>query len=219
MNLFGRSVSLDVRHVWQLDPESKVPAERRRTVCAPVVVNIILDFMLGRVGKVDFELNTIIEQMEQHGGRVAGAGWKHSAGVATLKENGLLSWRRNWYAPSQDPSYFIEHEDYDQDQVDAFLSQLHAEESVGDRVEDKALFCIINSLHNNCPVIASVKAGFSENEGYHQVVIAGYGKTDGKDWLEIIDPLLPAERQTKVDLGYFYTYYKFQSIFVAPLTH
>ncbi len=219
MNVFDRSVSLDVRHAWQLDPESKVPVERRRTVCAPVAVSIVLEFMLGRVEKVDFELNTIIEQMERHGGRVAGAGWKHSAGVATLKEYGLVSWRRNWYAPSQDPSYFIEHESYDQDQVDAFLRQLHAEKSAGNSVEEKALFCITDSLHNGCPVIASVKAGFSENEGYHQVVIAGCGKTDGRDWLEVIDPLLSADRQTRVGLDYFWTYYKFQSIFVAPLTH
>lgn len=205
---------LNVRHVWQLDPESGVPLDQRRSVCAPAAVNIVLDYMLGRTGNDSFKVVDIIALMEKAGGRVNGVGWKHSAGVGALNAHGLIAWRRNWLAPSQDPRHFIEVEGYDDRQVRAFLAQLAAEEQVEGSIEEKALHSIKRSIDDNCPVIASVKAGFSENEGYHQIVIAGYGETDRGEWLDIVDPLLPADKQTRVGIEYFLSYYKLQSIFV-----
>lgn len=207
---------MNVAHVWQLDPDSGIPLEQRRTVCAPAVVNIVLDFMLGRNKEQSFDIKDIIEQMYRHGGKVEGTGWRHCAGVGSLKENGLIAWRRNWHAPSQDPSHFMEHEGYDSGQVEKFLEQLKSEEHAGGSVEEKALHSIKESINKGCPVIASVTAGFSENEGYHQVVISGYGVHDGHDKLDIVDPLLPPGKPISVDVGYFLKYYKLQSIFVRP---
>ncbi len=205
---------LDVAHIWQLDPDSPIPEDQRRRMCAPASVNMVLDYVFVKHGEYSFALDAIVKEMESFGGRIVEYGWKHSAQVDTLKHHGLVAWRRNWLAPSQDPNYFIQNEGYNQDQVDEFLSQLGQEDQNGGSPQDRAWFCIKQSIDNGLPVIISVKAGFSENEIGHMVVVSGYTK----DTVEIVDPLLPPGEQKRVDRDYFWEYFKLQAIFVRAKT-
>ncbi len=201
---------LNVAHIWQLDPDSPIPESKRRRMCAPASVNMVLDFVFVKHGNYSFALDEIAQEMEEFGGRVVEYGWKHSAQVNTLKHHGLVSWRRNWLAPSQDPSYFIEHEGYDDAQVTAFLAQLARENQLGDSLHDRAWSCIKHSIDNGVPVIISVKAGFSDNEIGHIVVVSGYTQ----DTVEIVDPLLPPDEHKNVSMEYFWEYFKLQAIFI-----
>lgn len=206
-------IHLDVAHVWQLDPDHPIQPNERRNMCAPAAANMVLDFLHNRLGQDSFQLAEIAERMQQYGGRVQELGWKHSAQVSALKSYGLTAWRRNWLAPSQDPQYFIDHEDYDKNQVGAFLTQLHSEEQGQDSVQDKAHYCIVSSLSRGIPVIVSVKAGFSENEIGHMVVVSGFSRSH----VDIVDPILSAGQQQPVTWEYFWQYFKLQAIFVLPL--
>jgi hypothetical protein len=201
---------LDVAHVWQLDPDSPIPENQRRRMCGPASVNMVLDYVFARHGDYSFDLAQIVKEMEGFGGRIVEYGWKHSALVSTLKHHGLVAWRRNWLAPSQDPSYFVDNEDYDEVQVSTFLSQLEDEDSHGESPKDRAWHCIKDSLDRGLPVIVSVKPGFSENEIGHFVVVSGYTGAS----IEVVDPLLPPGEQKNVTREYFWEYFKLQAIFV-----
>ena len=201
---------LEVAHIWQLDPDSPIPKDKRRRMCAPASVNMSLDFVFVKHGEYSFALDVIAQEMERFGGRIVEYGWKHSAQVSTLKHHGLVAWRRNWLAPSQDPAYFVENEDYDDTQVQAFLTQLHHEDEIGGSLRDRAWFCIKQSIDSGAPVIISVKAGFSDNEIGHMVVVSGYTQ----DTIEVVDPLLPPGKHSNVSMDYFWKYFKLQAIFI-----
>ena len=135
--------------------------------------------------------------------------WWPPGQVRVLTSYGLVAWRRNWTAPSQDPMFFEENEGYDAAQMSAVKYQISLE---ADRrsLADKFLLSLHDSLELGNPVIVSVKSGFSENKENHQVVISGYQAEDRSFFVH--DPVRQTG-PTKVSEHYLLEYVNYWAIF------
>jgi hypothetical protein len=210
-----RRANLPVPHYWQLSESFGLNEYDARRVCALVCLKTVLDYKLPSNPESGIPLEDIITRASAHGGRTEN-GWLHAAEVATLNDYGLNAWRRDWSQSYMQAVFAQRREGYAQAQVDALQAQQLAESP---RISplDKAILSITNSIDEGNPVIASVRPGFSENGGPHQIVIHGYEESpDGLDML-ITDPIIQdrAHQEQFVDSRYFSEFFQLRSIFVT----
>jgi len=167
----------------QLDPHWEFEPGTERRMCGIVCTKAVLDFY--SPDGLSPSIHEIVAQVKQ-GNDQKPNGISHAVEVNVLKSQGLVAWRRNWEAPSSDPSWLVENESYDTEQVDAIKQQLAAEGSSED-VLSASLMSIKESLANNNPVIASVRPYFGDNAADHQIVITEISK-DGQ-YIVVMDPI------------------------------
>lgn len=211
------STYLDAAHVWQEDPDHNIPEDERRTICAIACMKIVLDYIDPQKAK-EISLHRMFTEMQAAGAQNEQRYWKHSGQVTYLTDLGLMSWRRNWLAPSQDPQYFADNEGYSAAQLSRVAEQIQAEEWDNGDVDKIMLQSLQTSFDADCPVIVSVKPGFSNNKQDHQVVLNGYEEDSEGRWLYFVDPALPPEQhqdKQKVSLDRFLEYSKHLAIFVT----
>jgi hypothetical protein len=214
-------IYLDVEHVWQQDPEHNIPENERRKICAIACMKMIIDYTLPEQSTVS--LHSMYREMKASGAQNSDLNWKHADEVNYLKKLGLVAWRRNWNAPSQDPKYFADNEGYNIDQLVAVSDQISDEEYRESRgnLKGKFLFSLIKAFKSGMPVIVSVKAnmsGYWENSENHQIVLNGYTNENGIDYLYYTDPILPPEKhqdRQKISVEDFFESSNFLAIFVA----
>lgn len=217
-----RSIYLDVPHVWQEDPDYNIPENERRSVCSIACMKMILDFLKPQT------INTLtIDQIFQtikNYGRSNDEKFRfgyHPYQVDFFKTQGLLSWRRNWYAPSSDTSWFVQNEGYDDTQLQAVNTQMQYEDFLQESnysTDDIVTTSLVSSMRLGNPVIVSVKPGFSSNKIDHQIVINGYYHTGTHNYFYYLDPLLSPEKNlTKqtISVENFFKYSRYLAIFVA----
>jgi hypothetical protein len=204
------SAMLDVAHVWQLDPDHNIPSTERAKVCALACMKMVLDFSLG-YPDTRVTLDSIFATMSASDARNKEGDWQHKDQVDWLKANGLVAWRRNWLAPSQDPHYFAEKEGYNTNQLVAVSEQILAEYKQKTHT-DIIKYTLRQSLLAGYPVIVSVKEGFSENTQNHQAVLCGYNGKKGT-WM-FVDPILENGTIEHTD-EYFFKHFNQRAIFVS----
>ncbi|MDQ5943970.1 MAG: hypothetical protein QG658_36 [Patescibacteria group bacterium] len=167
-------VKIAIHHSWQENPELlHVQLMEPRQRCGLACLEMIIESQLGH----HVQASEIFRRAESYGAINDHNDWWHPGQVRVLTSYGLVAWRRNWTAPSQDPEFFEENEGYDTAQMSAVKYQISLE---ADRrsLADKFLLSLHDSLELGNPVIVSVKSGFSDNKENHQVVISGYRAED-----------------------------------------
>jgi hypothetical protein len=203
-----------VRHNWQLSKDFGLSEFEARRVCALVCLKAVLDYKVPTNAE-GFPLGDIIMRTSAHGGKTED-GWLHRAEVATLKDYGLNAWRRDW----RQSSYFetlsdATKEGYDQVQLNAVAAQVLMEPK-NLPSHNKAISSIIDSIDARNPVIASVKPGFSQNDGPHQIIIHGYETSPSGIDMLVTDPIIEdaAHQEQLVSEQYFAYYFRQRAIFV-----
>ena len=142
---------LDVDHVWQLDPEHKIPEDQRRTICAIACMKIVIDYVLpSEASKIS--LKEMYTEMKASGAQNENSHWKHSDQVDYFKGLGLTSWRRNWKAAGSDPSWLADNEGYDSSQVAMVEKQIDSEATRADNKE-KSLYDNGNTIWKDTMVL------------------------------------------------------------------
>ncbi len=207
-------IYLDIDHVWQLDPEHNIPENERRTICAVACMKMVIDYALPDL-KDSLSLHTMVNEMRADGGQDTRNFWKHTAQVDYFKKLGLISWRRNWDAPSQDPKWFSDNEHYDLKQLVTVSDQISSEFSGGTLIP-RITQSLVKVFEDDMPVIVSVKPGFSRNKQDHQVVLNGFLQEDGKNYFYYTDPVLPPEEHQahqRVESKYFFDHFNYRAIF------
>lgn len=163
-------IRLQLKHSWQEDPELlSVHLMEPRQRCGLASLEMILEYFLSH----GIPAEEIFRRAESYHAINDHNDWWHPGQVRVLTSYGLLAWRRNWTAPSQDPQYFAEHEGYSDLQMHLVRSQIDAEKNIRENSE-KLLLALHTSLQGQSPVLLSVRSGFSKNSENHQVVIAGW---------------------------------------------
>jgi hypothetical protein len=207
---------LDVDHVWQLDPEHKIPEDQRRTICAIACMKIVIDYVLPEEAS-KISLKEMYTKMKASGAQNENSHWKHSDQVDYFKGLGLTSWRRNWEAAGSDPSWLADNEGYDSSQVAMVEKQVGSEATHADNKE-KSLLSLSESFEADMPVVASVKPGFSTNKQDHQIVLNGMTTQEGVDYLYFTDPVQDPEvrqEKQKVTVERFFEFFNYRAIFVS----
>jgi len=197
---------IDIHHSWQENPELLgVHLMEPRQRCGLACLEMIIESQLGH----HVQAAEIFRRAESYGAVNEHNDWWHPGQVRVLTSYGLVAWRRNWTAPSQDPMFFEENEGYDAAQMSAVKYQISLE---ADRrsLADKFLLSLHDSLELGNPVIVSVKSGFSENKENHQVVISGYQAEDRSFFVH--DPVRQTG-PTKVSEHYLLEYVNYWAIF------
>ena len=216
-NLEHQDIYLDVNHVWQEDPEHNIPPEEARKVCAIAAMKIVMDY-LPPEGDRSIQLAEIREWMIAHHGLNEVSNWLHAAQVDYFKKLGYTAWRRNWQAPTQDPTWFVNHEHYDVHQLKAVTDQGVAEHLFETTIE-KVTHSFVQSFKNNCPVIASVKLGFDEHGANHQIVLNGFKSDESHSYFYYTDPIdnpaMHTDRQL-MTTERFFQYFNYLAIFAKP---
>ena len=164
------SIFWPVRPVWQLDPLHPIPEKERRTSCAVATAKMLLDHLRPDCGP-DFPFHVVRDCLLLAGGKDTVGHWRHAAQVRFLSSLGLVAWRRNWDAPTQDPQWLADHEAYSPEQLSAIRSQIAAESAL--IPADRPWHSLKAALLASGPVIASVRPGFTSNRQNHQVLIHG----------------------------------------------
>jgi hypothetical protein len=180
------SVFWPVQPTWQLDPRHPIPAEERRTSCAVATVKMLLDHFLPDQS-AENPFHRVREEMIRAGGKDHHGHWRHVAQIRVLSSLGLVAWRRNWSAPSQDPQWLADHEGYSPEQLSAVRAQTAAEAAL--EPEARPWHSLRTTLFASGPVIASVKPGFTTNRQNHQVVLHGYRHEGQTEIVAFVDPL------------------------------
>lgn len=165
-----REIRLPMRHSWQEDPELlHVDLMEPRQRCGLASLEMLIEYYLHDNIMADeiFRRAESFHAINEHND------WWHPGQVKVLTSYGLLAWRRNWTAPTQDPSYFSKHEGYDAQQMKAVTGQIEREAPLRAKSE-KLLMAIRESLALGSPILLSVKKGFSNNNENHQVIISGW---------------------------------------------
>ncbi len=163
-------INLPLRHSWQEDPELlHVDLMEPRQRCGLASLEMIIEYYLheDKPALEIFRRADSYHAINQHND------WWHPGQVKVLSSYGLVAWRRNWTAPTQDPSYFAQYEGYNTAQMQAVTQQIHSEAAMRS-MSDKLLQALRRSLLHSCPVLLSVKSGFSNNSENHQVVVSGW---------------------------------------------
>lgn len=166
----------------QIDPRWEFEPGSERSMCGIVCIKAMIDFYSpdGQTPTVHELITVVNDSSDQKPNGIS-----HAVEVNLLKSQGLLAWRRNWEAPTADPAWLVENEEYDSEQVEAIKHQLE-DESLSRDINEAGLIAIRNSLADRNPVIASVRAHFGGNQADHQVVITEMSK-DGQS-IVIMDP-------------------------------
>lgn len=197
---------LTVNHSWQEDPELlHVHLMEPRQRCGLACLEMIIEYQLGQhVPAAEiFKRSESYEAINEHND------WWHPGQVRVLTSYGLVAWRRNWTAPSQDTTFFEENEGYSVAQMSAVQYQIGLEADRRSLI-DKFLLSLHDALELGNPVIVSVKSGFSDNRENHQVVIAGYRSVE-RAFL-VHDPVQSAGPSV-VDEHYLAEYANYWAIF------
>lgn len=197
---------INIHHSWQENPELlHVRLMEPRQRCGLACLEMIIEYQLG----YQVIAAEIFQRAESYGAINEHNDWWHPGQVRVLDSYGLVAWRRNWIAPSQDPTFLAENEDYDSAQMSAIRHQVNRELDRRSLV-DKFLLSLHTALRLGNPIIVSVKSGFSDNTANHQVVIAGYSKVDGGFFVH--DPV-QRTGPTLISEHYLLEYANFWAIF------
>jgi hypothetical protein len=198
----------------QLDSKWGFESGLERTMCGIVCTKALLDYYSRKKKKPAVAMSSLIETLNESKSRVSN-GIKHSVEVDVLSSQGLIAWRRNWNAPSNDVQWLIDNEQYTQQQVDKISYQQQAEHTMPSK-ETQELYSIAVSLQNDNPVIASVRAGFGGNKGDHQIVIIGSEEENGATYYKVMDPERPAGTTIHaVPVDHFFEYFNNRAIFAT----
>lgn len=207
-------IYLDVEHVWQLDPEHNLPENEKPRICALACMKMIVDYLSPEKAK-NISLEGIFSDMSGVDGRNSIGDWQHKDQVKWLKSQGLIAWRRNWLAPSQDPSYFVENEGYSNNQLVAVSEQIIAELGLKKaKRTDQIRYSLVNSLLAGLPVIISVRDKELPGSQNHQIVLCGYDQAQNT-W-KFVDPMLE-EGSVEYSDEYFMKYFNKRAIFVSKI--
>jgi len=208
-------IYLDVDHVWQEDPEHNIPENERRTICAVACMKMILDYV-DQAKYQQHSLHRMVAEMQSQGAQNENKYWIHSRQVNYFSSLRLVSWRRNWKAPSTDVAWFADNEGYDDTQLAAAAKQTQSEKIDG-TPRAKMIESLKASIQDNIPVIVSVISGFSINKHDHQIVVNGYTHDGEQEWIYYTDPALPPEThqdRQKMSVDKFFEYSRYLAIFV-----
>lgn len=217
-----QGIYLDVPHVWQEDPEHTIPESERRSVCAIACMKMVLDYLKPE-SITSLKLDQIFQTIKNYGRsehEVFRFGY-HPHQVEYLKSLGLISWRRNWHAPSNDTTWFVEHEGYNSQQLHAVNEQIQEEQTLissGYNEHDIITHSLLSAFTRHTPVIVSVKPGFSSNKVDHQIVLNGYCNTGNHSYFYYLDPELSPEKNLSkqtISTQNFFAYSRYLAIFVA----
>ena len=179
-------IYLDVQHVWQLDPENKLPKKDARKICAIACMKMLIDYLPPEEDK-SIKLSEISDWLIDNNGRNEDGNWIHPAQVNYLKKIGYTAWRRNWNV-EQIPQWFLDNEQYNDLQYQNVLSQIEKEQEF-DSVNQKIKNTLITAFKNNTPAIVSIKLGFESHGHNHQIVLSGYKKDSNGEYFYINDPM------------------------------
>lgn len=214
----SNNVYLDVEHVWQSDPEHNIPESERRTICAIACMKMNIDYLLPEL-KDKLSLHAMVEEMKAVGAQDTRKYWRHSDQVNYFKQLGLVSFRRNWDAPSNDPKWFADNESYNLAQLISVSKQMSDEFHSGSR-RNQIVSSLTKQFELGMPVIVSVKPGFSNNKQDHQIVLNGITNEGGETKFYFVDPALDPnmhqDRQTVTE-SYFFEKFNYRAIFAMTL--
>ncbi|NLG35172.1 MAG: hypothetical protein GX548_07450 [Lentisphaerae bacterium] len=203
-----------VQPVWQLDPAHPIPESERRTCCAVATTLMMLNHFLPAQG-VPRSFLHVRNGLLRAGGKNSQGHWQHSAQVAFFATFGLVAWRRNWAAPSQNPQWLADHEGYSPAQLAALRDQTASESPLS--AAERPWSCLRRSLASIGPVIASVMPGFTTNRQNHQIVLLGFRSDGPSTVLAFLDPLAhPRLHPFESDLPRFLAHFNRRAIFVLP---
>lgn len=163
-------ISIPLRHSWQENPELlDVHLMEPRQRCGLASIEMLIEYYLGRPVPAEeiFRRAESYQAVNEHND------WWHPGQVRVLASYGILAWRRNWTAPTQNPQYFADHEGYGPEQMEAVSKQI-ASESTMRANSERLVMALRRSLAHHCPVLLSVKSGFSKNSENHQILISGW---------------------------------------------
>lgn len=206
------SYQLSFPRYSQLDPEWDFEPGMERHMCSFVSTKALIDYYSEQTGIESPSMDDLIGINERLNDKKPN-GMSHAVEVTMLKNQGLVSWRRNWNAPSNDTQWFADHEGYDAEQLAAVDTQQLSELGF-DTLQEKQFSSISESLRSENPVIASVKAGFTQNRGDHQVVIIDRKTTEDGECFVIMDPVSkPGSELHVATVHRFFEYFNNCAIF------
>jgi hypothetical protein len=201
-------LTVDIPRYSQLDVQWGFEPGTERTMCGIISAKTVIDFYFPG-GATPTALDILDFISTHHGLRAEGVG--HAAEVDLLKHEGLLAWRRNWLAPSDDLSWLVENEGYNDAQVGAIQAQYALEHQQPDGAR-AALSSIKTALDDYRPVIASVRPGFGGNRADHQIVLTSVSGDD--QTITFMDPeRLPGANLRTESLERFIENFNFRAIF------
>lgn len=177
---------LEFPHYSQLDPSWGFEDGTERRMCGLTCTKAVIDHYSELTGVASLPMNEIVTIINDADDEKIN-GTSHAVEVEILKSQGLVSWRRNWDAPSTDIQWLIENERYSREQVDA-ISEQQLQELIFDSKHERELASISAALEEGTPVIASVAPGFGGNKADHQIVLLAREITPVGDSLIIMDP-------------------------------
>lgn len=178
--------TLNIPFFSQLDPS--VPEEHQRHVCALACIKMILNSKREKVSfeEIYAEAN-IVGNQEQ-------AGWTHETIIRILRNHKVLAYRQE----------FLGHTINFETQKGEVAE--HTEQFV-----DLGIEKIKKSITQGNPVFVSVRAGFSDNNGDHVILVIG----QEEDSFIVFDPILLTEQNPqKISIGKFKSFWKRLAIFV-----
>lgn len=178
--------TLNIPFFSQLDPS--VPLEHQRHVCALACIKMILNSKGEEISfeEIYAEANIV--------GNQESAGWTHETIIRILRNHKVLAYRQE----------FLGH-------------NINFETKKGEIAEHTTHFVdlgiekIKTSINHGNPVFVSVKAGFSDNNGDHVILVIGHEE----DSFIIFDPILHREQNPQtVSIEKFKRFWKRLAIFV-----
>jgi hypothetical protein len=179
----------------QLDPS--VPEEWQRQICGLACVKMIIDSNEEK----PIDIQNLIKEgklIEAYDPEINNGLWTHEGLVRILRNHGILSYAQEFRA------------------VDV---NLDSGEMVPSKIEEhmmqKGMEKIMRFAKKERPVIASVKAGFSQNSDSHLILIKGFKAENGNNQPVFIvnDPLVGEDLEISFD--HFLKYWKKFVIFVS----
>jgi hypothetical protein len=200
-------------HYSQLDPAWGFMVGTERTMCGVVCVKAVLDYYAQKNSTALTNMTTLLNIINRVGGTKIN-GISHAVEVDIFKNHGLVSWRRNWNAPSANTQWLVENENYSNEQLTAVDIQQLAELAF-DSKRERELASINAALIDESPVVASVKSGFGGNAADHQIVIVDRRATATSDDFIIMDPeQTPGSSLRTESVQRFFEYFNDRAIFV-----
>jgi hypothetical protein len=199
-------IELKLKHSWQENPELlHVDLMEPRQRCGLACLEMIIEYQLDQhiPAAEIFRRAVSYEAINDHND------WWHPGQVRVLTSYGLVAWRRNWTAPSQDPTFLEDNEGYSGSQMTAVRYQIGLEADRRSLI-DKMLLSVHDALELGNPVIVSVKTGFSDNRENHQIVISGFNPNN-RTFL-VHDPVKP-EGPVAISEHYLAEYANYWAIF------
>jgi hypothetical protein len=211
-------IKLRVPVCSQMDPQWGFEPGTERSMCGIMCLKTFADYYASTTGKIAPLVPQLLDEVNAAGGWKDSGIISHAVEVDILKGLGLIAWRRNWYAPTIDPQWFVDNEGYNSEQVAEVNAQQAAESSAAS-VQDNQLRSIQAALMARNPVIASVRAGFGGNTASHQIVVAGWENDEQGGSFWVMDPERPpGSPLQKTKASHFFTYFNSRAIFAKPAT-